>query len=121
VDLFFRGLIFICAYCLAWATFDPQNIEGYVMGLFNAVLGIVYVFSPIDIVPDVLPVVGTWDDSVFGLGMVSLGVSAWYRNKMRETKTETVLELVNYGNRDRALQLLLEDKGITINTTNSEN
>jgi hypothetical protein len=66
VDLGFRLFIFICAYCLTWVTFDPRNIEGYVMGLFNACLGAAYILSPIDIVPDMMPVVGTVDDTVFG-------------------------------------------------------
>lgn len=120
VDIAFRLFIFICAYCLTWATFDPKNIEGYVLGVFNAFLGGAYVLSPTDIIPDFLPVVGSFDDTILGVGMVILGVSAWYRTKMRDTKTKTILELVNDGNNERALQLLLEDKGISIrgNTAN---
>ncbi|MCY7362949.1 MAG: hypothetical protein LH629_12935, partial [Ignavibacteria bacterium] len=28
VDLFFRFLVFICNYCLAWIVFDPKEAEG---------------------------------------------------------------------------------------------
>lgn len=114
VDIVFRLFIFVCAYCLTWATFDPKNIEGYVLGIFNAFLGGAYVLSPTDLIPDMLPVVGTFDDTILGIGMVTLGISGWYRTKMRDLKTKTILELVNYGNNERALQLLLEDKGISI-------
>jgi uncharacterized membrane protein YkvA (DUF1232 family) len=115
-DLFFRLCIFFCAFCCAWGTFDPKNIEGYAMGLFNAFLGGAYVLSPTDLIPDVLPVVGTLDDTVLGVGMVALGVSSYWRTQMRNDKTKTILELVDHGNTERALQLLLEDKGISVKT-----
>jgi uncharacterized membrane protein YkvA (DUF1232 family) len=114
IDISFRLLVFLCAYCLAWATFDPRNIEGYVMGFLNACLGLVYIISPIDAIPDVVPVAGTVDDAVLGLGLFLLGVSSWYRNKLRDVKTKAVLELIDHGNSQKALQMLLEDKGIAI-------
>jgi uncharacterized membrane protein YkvA (DUF1232 family) len=114
IDIAFRLIIFLCAFCLAWATFDPRNIEGYAMGLFNVFLGGAYVISPADLIPDVLPIAGTLDDTLLGIGMVALGISGWYRTNMRDAKTKTVLELVDHGNTERALQLLLEDKGISI-------
>jgi uncharacterized membrane protein YkvA (DUF1232 family) len=113
-DILFRLLIFLVAYCLVWAAFDPRNIEGYVMGVFNAALGSGYMLSPIDLFPDPLPIVGSLDDTVFGAGMVFLGASVWYRARIRDLKTKTILDLVNHGNTQRALQLLLEDKGIAI-------
>jgi uncharacterized membrane protein YkvA (DUF1232 family) len=119
IDISFRLLVFLCAYCLAWATFDPRNIEGYVMGFFNACLGLVYIISPIDAVPDVVPVAGTVDDAVLGLGLFLLGISSWYRNKLRDVKTKAVLELIDHGNSQKALQMLLEDKGIAIKDSSS--
>jgi uncharacterized membrane protein YkvA (DUF1232 family) len=118
VDLTFRLFVFLCAYCLAWATFDPRNIEGYVMGFFNACLGFAYIFSPVDVVPDFIPVAGNLDDTVLGAGLVLLGVSSWYRNKLRDVRTKTVLELIDHGNSQKAMQLLLEDKGISVKETN---
>ncbi|WP_414756198.1 YkvA family protein [Anabaena sp. CCY 9910] len=114
IDIVFRLFIFLCAYCLTWATFDPKNIEGYIMGLINTSLGIIYLLSPLDIIPDILPVIGSLDDTFLGIGMVVLGISGWYRTKMREVTTKNFLDLVNHGNNQKALQLLLEDKGITI-------
>ena len=114
VDLAFRLFVFLCTYCLAWATFDPRNIEGYVMGFFNTCLGLAYLVSPIDAIPDFVPVAGNLDDAVLGVGVMLLGVSSLYRNKLRDVKTKTILELIDGGNRQKALQMLLEDKGIQI-------
>jgi uncharacterized membrane protein YkvA (DUF1232 family) len=113
-DMFFRLFIFICAFCLTWATFDPKNVEGYAMGLFNTFLGAAYVLAPIDLIPDSVPLMGSIDDTILGVGMVILGLSGWYRTSMRHEKTKMVLDLVDHGNTEKALQLLLEDKGITI-------
>jgi uncharacterized membrane protein YkvA (DUF1232 family) len=114
VDLIFRLFIFICAYCLAWATFDPRNIEGYVMGFFNTCLGLAYMLAPVDAIPDFIPVVGSLDDTFVGMGVLFLGLSSVYRNKLRDVKTKTILELIDDGNNQKALKMLLEDKGITI-------
>jgi uncharacterized membrane protein YkvA (DUF1232 family) len=114
VDLAFRLFIFLCSYCLAWATFDPRNIEGYVMGFFNACLGLAYILFPADVIPDFVPVAGTLDDVFLGGGVLLLGLSSLYRNKLRDVKTQTILELIDDGNHQKALQMLLEDKGIAI-------
>lgn len=119
IDISFRLFAFLCAYCLAWATFDPRNIEGYVMGFFNACLGLAYVVSPIDAIPDIVPVAGSLDDAILGVGLFLLGVSSWYRNKLRDVKTKTVLELIDHGNSQKALQMLLEDKGVAIKDSSS--
>ncbi|MGF1602843.1 MAG: YkvA family protein [Thermosynechococcaceae cyanobacterium] len=115
VDLAVRGFLFVCTYCLAWATFDPRNIEGYVMGCFNALMGIVYLIAPIDMIPDFVPVVGGLDDTFMGFGVLLLGLSSIYRNKFRDVKTNTILELIDDGNNQKALTMLLEDKGIALN------
>lgn len=114
VDIALRLFLFIFTYCLAWATFDPRNIEGYIMGGFNTLLGIVYLVTPVDMIPDMIPVVGTLDDTVFGFGILFLGLSSIYRNKFRSEKTKTILELFNDGNNQKALAMLLSDKGIAL-------
>jgi uncharacterized membrane protein YkvA (DUF1232 family) len=114
IDLAIRVFLFVCSYCLAWATFDPRNIEGYIMGCFNALLGIIYLLTPIDMIPDIVPVVGNLDDTVLGCGVLLLGLSGIYRNKFRDVKTNTILELIDDGNNQKALTMLLEDKGIAI-------
>jgi len=114
VDLAFRLFVFLCSYCLAWATFDPRNIEGYVMGFFNACLGLAYILFPADVIPDMVPVAGTLDDVFLGGGIVLLGLSALYRNKLRDVKTQTILEMIDDGNHRKALKMLLEDKGIEV-------
>jgi uncharacterized membrane protein YkvA (DUF1232 family) len=115
IDLAIRFFFFICTYCLAWGTFDPRNIEGYIMGCFNALLGMAYLIAPMDIIPDIVPGIGNLDDTVLGFGVLLLGVSSIYRNKFRDVKTNTILELIDDGNNQKALTMLLEDKGISIN------
>jgi hypothetical protein len=44
-----------------------------------------------------------------------VGISSIYRNKLRDVKTNTILALIDGGNRPKALQMLLEDKGIRVN------
>lgn len=114
IDLALRLFVLLCSYCLAWVTFDPRNIEGYVMGFFNACLGVAYILFPADVIPDMIPLAGTLDDVFLGGGIFLLGLSSLYRNKLRDVKTETILELIDDGNHQKALQMLLEDKGITI-------
>jgi uncharacterized membrane protein YkvA (DUF1232 family) len=114
IDLAIRFFVFVCTYCLAWGTFDPRNIEGYVMGCFNALLGLAYLIAPMDIIPDVVPGIGNLDDTVLGFGVLLLSVSSIYRNKFRDVKTNTILELIDDGNNQKALTMLLEDKGISI-------
>lgn len=46
--------------------------------------------------------------------MVALGVSGWYRTHMRNDRTRIILDLVDHGNTERALKILLEDKGISV-------
>jgi uncharacterized membrane protein YkvA (DUF1232 family) len=84
------------------------------MGFFNTCLGIAYLLAPIDAIPDFIPVIGSLDDTFVSMGVCALGLSSVYRHKLREVKTETILELIDDGNNQRALQMLLEDKGITI-------
>jgi hypothetical protein len=47
-------------------------------------------------------------------------LSSFYRNKVREVKTKTILELIDDGNSQKALQMLLEDKEITIEDFSSK-
>ena len=114
VDIVIRFFIFVCNYCLAWIVFDPKNAEGYAMGFFNVLIGIVYMFAPLDAIPDFVPIVGAFDDTFLGAGMVLLGSSSWYRARLRDINTDTVLHLIKEGNSDSAIQLLLKDKGIAV-------
>ena len=84
------------------------------MGFLNACIGFAYILFPADVIPDLIPVAGTLDDVFLGGGVLLLGLSSLYRNKLRDVKTETILELIDDGNHQKALQMLLEDKGITV-------
>ncbi len=76
--------------------------------------------SPIDAIPDFVPVAGSLDDAVLGVGVLLLGLSSLYRNKLRDVKTKTILELIDDGNNQKALQMLLEDKGVRIKDKESQ-
>lgn len=90
------------------------------MGFFNTCLGVAYLLAPIDAIPDFIPIVGSLDDTFVGMGVCLLGLSSLYRNKVREVKTKTILELIDDGNSQKALQMLLEDKGITVKDFSSK-
>lgn len=67
-------------YKMPWAT------------LFWAVLCLVYVISPIDLLPDVLPVLGITDDGAFALLVLTMlhrDLEAFRRSR---TKPEDVIE-----------------------------
>ena len=113
-DLSIRFFIFIFTYCLAWISFDPKEAEAYAMGCFNILIGLLYIFIQVDTIPDFVPVVGMLDDTFLGAGMILLGASGCYKAKIREATTDTAIQLISDGNSNSAIQLLLKDKGITI-------
>lgn len=123
IDLLFRALMFLCSYCIAWAAFDPKNIEGYIMGLFNMIVGMVYILSPLDFIPDAVPLAGSVDDAAFSSGMFTLGAYMFARNYVKEQKTKTILDMVEHDgqandrNLEKALQLMLRDRGVSIEFT----
>ncbi|MGV0024902.1 YkvA family protein [Phormidesmis priestleyi] len=75
------------------------------MGFFNACLGFAYIFSPIDMIPDFVPVAGNIDDTVLGA-------------KLRDVKTKTVLELIDHGNSSRLCKYCLKTKALRLKTLN---
>lgn len=84
------------------------------MGAFNTLVGIAYMISPFDAIPDFVPLVGTIDDTLLGAGMAILGASSFYKAKLREITTDNALQSINDGNNIRAIQLLLKDKGVEL-------
>jgi uncharacterized membrane protein YkvA (DUF1232 family) len=114
IDLAFRFSIFFLTYCLAWKTFDPRNIEGYVLGITNILIGGSYFLFPVDLIPDIVPIAGMVDDVILGVGMVLIGSSGWYQAYIREMNTKTIIQMLNKENYGDAMDLLLKDKGISV-------
>jgi uncharacterized membrane protein YkvA (DUF1232 family) len=114
IDLVFRFSMFFLTYCLAWKIFDPRNIEGYILGITNVLIGGSYFFSPVDFIPDIVPIFGMVDDVILGVGMVLIGSSGWHQAYIREMNTKTIIQMLNKENYEDAMDLLLKDKGISI-------
>lgn len=67
---FFDDIKTMCEMVKAWVTKDYEQIPIKTIGMI--ILTLVYVFSPIDIIPDVIPIIGLVDDAT----MVGLCIAA---------------------------------------------
>ena len=112
VTFCWRFLILTCCYCLLWLTFDRHGFYGYAMGAFTVIFGFIYIISPIDFVPDVFPVIGGLDDAAIGGLSIWLGLKSWFRAKAQDANHARVLTALQQGDREAALKLLLEDRGV---------
>lgn len=54
--------LFTFIYCLTWATFDYKSFKDKFIRLLLIIISIVYVVSPIDVIPDITPMLGQADD-----------------------------------------------------------
>lgn len=112
VTFCWRFLILTCCYCLLWLTFDRHGFYGYAMGAFTLIFGFIYIISPIDFVPDVIPIIGGFDDAAIGGLSIWLGLKNWFRAKEQYTNHALVLEALQRGDQETALKLLLADRGV---------
>ena len=110
----YHMLVFTIVYCLTWLFFDKRGIEGYALSAFSTILGIIYIFSPIDFVPEVLPVVGSMDDAVIGGGSIILGISSWHKNKRRRELSDKIAQFIDDKRYEDALEHLLRYEGYKI-------
>jgi hypothetical protein len=110
----YHFFIFITVYCFTCLVFDKRGIEGYVLSIFSTILGAIYIFSPIDFVPDIIPFVGTLDDVFIGSGSIILGVSSWYKNKRKNEFSEGMLQLVDEKKYNQALEIMLKKEGYAV-------
>jgi hypothetical protein len=104
-------LVFTVVYCFTWIIFDRAGADGFVLALFTTVLGIIYIFSPIDFVPDPIPVIGTFDDWVLGGMLILMGYFSWKKASKRRLKQNHVNDLIKDGEYEKALFLLIESEG----------
>jgi len=64
---------------------NTQNMKGKVIGMGAIILGIIYVISPIDLIPEAIPFFGVIDDAA----VISMVI--WGFNKIRKSKKEQVV------------------------------
>ena len=104
----------IIAFFFAWTIFDPRNVATYILSLTNFLLGFLEILSPVDFVPDFIPVVGSFDDTAIGGGLITYGGYLLFQALKNKERIETVIELMNEHSEERALQLLLAQQGVSI-------
>ena len=59
------------------------NQNRSVQAIVPVILAIVYGVSPIDLIPDILPLIGWVDDGVIGVLMGTISVWLWVRSRNR--------------------------------------
>lgn len=60
---------------------ESQNRS--VQAIVPVIVAIVYGVSPVDLIPDILPLIGWVDDGVMGVLMGTISVWLWARNRKR--------------------------------------
>ena len=104
-------LIFTVVYCFTWIVFDRTGAEGFALAIFTTVLGIIYIFSPIDFVPDPIPIIGTFDDWLLGGLFIAMGIFSWKKATKKHLKQNYLADLIKKGEYEKALIMLIESEG----------
>lgn len=101
------------SWLFAWICFDWRNAQRLIYGAALILFGVVYALMPVDMVPDIVPVLGLFDDvlvSVFGVG---LGVSAIVDHGRRQKQTDHLREIIKE-HPASGLRLLLKEHGLAV-------
>lgn len=114
IDVLFRIIIFCCIWCITWLIFDPKNLIGYAIGIFDTILGIAYTISPVDAVPDIVPIAGTIDDVIFGIGLVIIGMSSIFKTNFVEKLNRDMFESIEGNNVEFALRQFFKENGYRV-------
>ena len=85
VYLVYHISLFSFIYCLTWAVFDYYSFKDKFIRVLLIIISIIYVVSPIDIIPDITPMIGQADD----LAALLIGIyNTFYIMKNNKIKTE---------------------------------
>jgi uncharacterized membrane protein YkvA (DUF1232 family) len=95
-------------------TFDKRSLEGYVFSIFSFTLGIVYIISPLDFIPDMVPVFGMIDDVFVGGGSIWAAIISFNKAKIKKENSKRVIDLLNAGKEAEALKVLLYERGMNV-------
>lgn len=104
----------ILSSLFAWIIFDPRNVATCALGFTNGLFGLLGILSPTDLIPDIIPFLGSVDDAFFSGGLIGIGILILSKGIMKDKETDAILALMNEHNEEQALQLLLKDKGVIV-------
>lgn len=110
----------ILSFFLAWAIFDPRNVAMYILGFTNVFFGLLEIINPIDMIPDIIPLVGSIDDGFLGGGLIGYGLFLLFQANKNKEKIQTIIELMGQHNEEKALKMLLEQQGVSITRVNQD-
>ena len=77
-NLIIISLPVIIAFFFAWIVFEPKNVAMYILSITNFLFGIIEIISPVDFLPDFVPLVGSLDDGIIGGGLITYGVFLFF-------------------------------------------
>jgi uncharacterized membrane protein YkvA (DUF1232 family) len=113
----YHVLLFAVVTGVCWLLYDRRTVEGYILSVVSTVFGALYFLSPIDLVPDMVPVAGQADDLVIGGSSVLLGLYGWVRNLRKNARTRRIGRMIEAGRYDDALAGFLENEGYRVERT----
>lgn len=114
VYLGYHLLLFVIVTGICWLVYDRRRVEGYILSFFSLVFGILYLLSPIDMVPDMVPVAGQADDLVVSGSSITLGLIGWIRNMLKNARARRIVRLIDQGSHEEALARFLENEGYQV-------
>jgi len=103
-------MVYVLVYCMTWIAYDLKNVIGYASGLFSMILGIIYILSPADFVPDFFPFLGTIDDALVGGWSIAFSLQSILKTNFRRKQIEMIMSITQ-NNDAVALKKILELDG----------
>lgn len=95
----------VMSYSIAWMLFDPARAFAAASNLMLIAIGVIFIVSPLDIVPDVLPLIGIFDDIIAGGGMILIGALNIRQRRLRAEQIAAAVE--RHGDNPAALSQAL--------------
>ena len=102
---------YLCWYSIAWLLYDFRTGVALIANTFMVLVGLIYVLSPIDIIPDAMPVIGQMDDLTIGGGLIALGVTSIAQRNQRRNQVKALYE-ASRGESPELLPKLLNMEGL---------
>ena len=103
-------MVYFLVYCMTWIAFDLKNVIGYASGLLSMIVGIIYILSPVDFFPDLIPILGTIDDALVGGGLIAFSLQSILKTNFRRKQIQMIMSITQ-NNDAVALEKILELDG----------